>query len=255
MIVWGEKGRGGDRAVSCLLIALLAAGTVLCTVHPTRASAQQAHVNYDRLALSDIGKAEPDTVEDLPPAESGIPEDALTKDGDSLETGVTDEDAHAPPRVTAPPILYDLTSLPEPVRRMRDLIIAAASEGDIENLRPLLGTGPTQTQLSISGLDGDPIDFLRETSGDGKGQELLAILLDILNAGFVHLDAGGPNESYLWPYFYSVPLDQLENSQMVELYRIVTAGDYEDMRAYGGYNFYRTAIGPDGDWKFYVAGD
>jgi hypothetical protein len=42
---------------------------------------------------------------------------------------------------------------------------------------------------------------------------------------------------------------------MVELYRIVTAGDVTDMKEFGGYNFYRLGISADGKWKFFVAGD
>ena len=40
-----------------------------------------------------------------------------------------------------PEIIYDLDRLPEPVRRMHDLIVEACKSGDIEKLRPLIGTG------------------------------------------------------------------------------------------------------------------
>lgn len=43
--------------------------------------------------------------------------------------------------------------------------------------------------------------------------------------------------------------------QKVELLRLVTAGDVEDMKAYGGYNFYRIGISPEGQWRFFIAGD
>ena len=71
----------------------------------------------------------------------------------------------------------------------------------------------------------------------------------------MHVDPGLPTEFYLWPYFYSLPLEQLDDRQKVELFRIITAGDYEEMSVYGAYIFYRTGIGPDGDWKFFLAGD
>ena len=35
---------------------------------------------------------------------------------------------------------------------------------------------------------------------------------------------------YVWPYFFAVPLDRLTPRQRVELFKIVTAGDYEDMK-------------------------
>jgi hypothetical protein len=35
----------------------------------------------------------------------------------------------------------------------------------------------------------------------------------------------------------------------------VTAGDFAEMEEGGNYNFYRVGITPDGQWKFFVAGD
>lgn len=111
------------------------------------------------------------------------------------------------------------------------------------------------TQLSLGAIDGDPIKFVKELSGDSEGQEILAIMEEVLNAGFVHLDAGTAEEIYVWPYFFAIPLDKLTAPQRVELFKIVTAGDYEDMKTYGTYIFYRVGITPDGKWSFFVAGD
>lgn len=163
----------------------------------------------------------------------------------------------APDRTAEPPaeILRDLSVLPEPTRRMRELILEATKSGDIEKLRPLLGTGDSATQLSLSGIDGDPIAFIKELAGDEGGQEILAILEEVLEAGFVHLDANTANDIYVWPYFFAVPLETLTPPQRVELFRIVTAGDYEEMKSYGTYIFYRVGITPKGEWSFFVAGD
>ena len=154
-----------------------------------------------------------------------------------------------------PEIVYNLDRLPEPVRRMRDLIVEAAKTGDIEKLRPLIGIGQSVTQLSFGGVDGDPVEFLKSLSGDTEGQEILAILEEVLSAGYVKLDADTPNELYVWPYFFGVPLDRLDARQRVELFKIVTAGDYEDMKTFGTYIFYRVGITPEGRWAFFVAGD
>ncbi|WP_420410028.1 hypothetical protein [Hoeflea sp.] len=152
-------------------------------------------------------------------------------------------------------LVRDLSMLPEPVARMRELIVEAATTGDPENLRALLGRGPSATRLSFGEIDSDPIDYLRSISGDGEGLEILAILIDLLNAGFVRIDAGGPEESYIWPYFAAVPLESLTPPQRVELLRLVTAGDLEDMKTYGSYNFFRVGIAADGTWRFFLAGD
>jgi hypothetical protein len=159
------------------------------------------------------------------------------------------------PEGPAPEVQYDLTKLPSEVQRMRTLIIEAAKTGDIERLRPLIGMGDSMTQLSLGGIEGDPIAFLKSLAGDADGQEILAILEEVLEAGYVHLDAGQPEELYVWPYFFALPLDALTPSQRVELFKIVTAGDYDEMENYGSYIFYRVGITPEGRWVFFVAGE
>ena len=154
-----------------------------------------------------------------------------------------------------PEVQYDVTKLPAEVQRMRGLIIEACRSGDIERLRPLIGMGEAATQLSLGGIDGDPIAFLKGLAGDEDGQEILAILEEVLEAGYVHLDAGEPGELYVWPYFFALPLDKLTPAQRVELFKIVTAGDYEEMQNYGSYIFYRVGITPEGSWVFFVAGE
>lgn len=154
-----------------------------------------------------------------------------------------------------PRILYDFDLLPEPVARMRRLIIEVCRGGNLEKLRPLIGEEPNATQLTLGALDGDPIDFLRGSSGDEDGQEILAILLEVMEAGFVHLNPGTEQALYVWPYFFAVPLEELTARQRVELFKLVTAGDYQEMKAFGAYIFYRAAITPEGRWVYFVAGD
>lgn len=187
-----------------------------------------------------------------PPITAPAGEDAA--DEDMPAGGGTGESTETAPAPETPEVLYDLELLPEPVRRMRELIIEACEAGDIEALRPLLGQGETGTQISSGSGDVDPIAFLRDVSGDGEGHEILAILLEVLEAGFVHMDQGEPGEIYLWPYFFAVPLEGLTAPQRVELFKLVTAGDYEDMKAFGAYIFYRVGITPEGRWAFFLAG-
>ncbi len=77
----------------------------------------------------------------------------------------------------------------------------------------------------------------------------------MLESGFVNVEPGTPDELYVWPYFAQYPLDALTPSQLVELFTLLTAADYEDMRSYGGYTFFRVGIAPDGRWLFFLAGD
>lgn len=187
-----------------------------------------------------------------PPADFTVPlPDPIRPLFDVEDTRFDDiETEELPP----PDVLYDLDLLPAPVRETRERLLGAARSGDIEALRPLIAAGSYATQLSLGPPAADPIAYLRSISGDSEGHEILAILYEVLSAGFVHLQNGGEEEMYVWPYFYVMSLDELDARQRVELFKLVTAGDYEDMRAYGGYLFYRTGILPDGRWAFFIAG-
>jgi len=179
------------------------------------------------------------------------------KAGDDVAEDVT-KPITSPPNAeeyTPPPILRDLSLLPFPTRRMHELILAAAITGDVEKLRPYIGYGDDITMLSLGGIDDDPINFLKSLSGDSDGHEVLAILAEILESGFVHLDEGTDQELYVWPYFFAQPIDKLTPIQRVELFRIITYGDFEDMASFGAYIFYRVGITSEGRWRFFVAGD
>lgn len=187
------------------------------------------------------GQADPAPPAGEPGADQDVPGDPARPDPDS----------DGP----LPEIIYNLDRLPEPVRRMHNRLVEAAKSGDIEKLRPLIQPGADGTQLSFGDVDSDPVEFLKGLSGDPEGQEILAILEEVLNAGYVHLDAGSAEELYVWPYFFAIPLDKLDARQRVELFKIVTFGDYEGMKTFNSYIFYRLGIGPDGTWAFFVAGD
>ena len=199
--------------------------------------------------------AEDDPAEDEPVEDTGqpmripMPDPLVQKPGfETKDDSIEDAAPAAPVEV-----LSDISKIPAPVARMRELIVEAAASGDIERLRPLLGKGPTQTQVG----DGqeDPIETIKALSGDGEGLEILAIMLDLLSTGFVNVDKGTPDELYIWPYFAEKPLASLTPPEKVDLLRLVTAGDYAGMEEFGSYNFYRIGITPDGQWKFLQGGD
>lgn len=156
---------------------------------------------------------------------------------------------------TLPSIEYDIEKLPAPVKMMRQKIIDAAKTGDVNNLKPLLGTSGDPTQLSVSDNVKDPITYLKQLSGDGDGLEIMAIMIDLLNSGYAHLDQGDDEEIYIWPYFVALPIDKLSKPQLVELFQIMTAGDLEEMKEIGTYSFFRIGITPDGTWRFFITGD
>lgn len=153
--------------------------------------------------------------------------------------------------------LFDINKAPDAVRKLREAIVEAAASGDPERLRPLMnvGGGLNQTQVTADDPGEDPIKSLHDLSGDPDGIEVMSILLDLLSTGFAHVGQGTPNEMYVWPYFAEKDIKTLTTPEKVDLMRIVTAGDYADMLEFGGYNFYRVGITPDGKWKFFSASE
>jgi hypothetical protein len=184
-------------------------------------------------------------------------EPAATDASDAAVDGDTSGDETAPAAADIPPapIFYGDADLPKPVRDLRQRLIEICRSGDIEALRPYLDIGEDGTMVSFGGGQEDPIAFLKSASGDGEGVETLAILLEVLQAGHVRNDVGSDDEIFVWPYFTGVPLDKLTPPQKVELFELVTAGDYQEMLGFGAYNFYRAGISPDGKLQFFVAGD
>lgn len=149
-------------------------------------------------------------------------------------------------------IIRDMAKLPAPVGRMRTLINEAAATGDIEKLRPLAAFDPAQMQV---GAEGDAIEAIKSLSGDPDGQEIMAILMDLLQTGAARINIGKPDEMYVWPYFVGKPINTLTAPERVELLRIITAGDLMAMEEGNSYNFYRIGITPSGQWKVFAGGD
>ncbi|PIO98703.1 hypothetical protein [Pleomorphomonas carboxyditropha] len=176
-------------------------------------------------------------------------------DGSGVGTGTglatpPDEAASA----SLPEVRYDLSTLPPAVAAMREKIVAAARSGDETQMRAVIGLSSPPPLFSSTG-EGDPIDILKAASGDTAGLEVLAILLDVLDAGWVVKGDGTPQARYVWPYFAELPPDTLDRRQLVEVYRVLTAGDFEEMRAVGSYEFYRLEIAADGRWLLFMTGE
>jgi hypothetical protein len=157
-------------------------------------------------------------------------------------------------RTSPPEPISDVGRLPEKVRQMRERILAAARTGDLTKVATVMQSNEMMPVFSFGG-DRDPVEFWKSSYPDSEGVEALAILIEILELPFVHLDRGTPQEMYVWPYFYSMPLNKLSPEQRVELFRLVTGSDWREMFDFGAYIFFRVGISPDGVWHFFVAGD
>lgn len=187
--------------------------------------------------------------DDLTPSINGFDDEVFPDEQTEPEIKADELEERAPAKV-----FYGDKDLPKAVKVLRLKLIDIAHSGEIEKLRPLLDSFKEPPLLSFQD-EGDPIEFLKTSSGDGEGREILAILLEVLESGYVRRNEDNDGDIYIWPYFVEIPPDDLTSRQIVELFRIITAGDFEDMKAYGTYIFYRVGITPDGELKFFVAGD
>lgn len=149
-------------------------------------------------------------------------------------------------RPTLPP-----QDLPPEVAEVRQRVFDAAVACDYETLEEIAlerGAGFTFSY----GAGDSAAAFWRETEEAGTGEPPpMRALATILTLPYTRNEAG----SYAWPTAYD------ESPAEADWQAIVDAGLYspEDvqlMQTTGtGYLGYRTAITPDGDWQFFVAGD
>ena len=178
-----------------------------------------------------------------------------------LDPPVAPQGEIAPPVPTADPITEvetevhrDLSALPAAVAATRDALMAAAATGDVDALKGVLDAQEELPVLSFGGAE-DPLEYLRAASNDGEGRELLGIMLELLEAPFAIVGAGTADEMYVWPYFAAISLDDLSPPELVELYKLISHYDFEEMQHLGGWYFYRVGINANGDWAYFVAGD
>ncbi|MBJ3778289.1 hypothetical protein [Acuticoccus mangrovi] len=179
--------------------------------------------------------------------EEDVPEDPHSVDMEA--TGVP-----APTRAGIDDVRYDPAELPSAVAETRRLLIDAARTGDIDKLRDVFARQRAAPLVANFSTTPDAVNSLRSQSGDAEGQEILAILMEILETGYVHV---GPPEggTYVWPYFAEVPLADLTPRHYVELYRLLTSLDVEEMERMGRYTFFRVGISADGRLRYFSAGD
>ncbi|WP_208996691.1 hypothetical protein [Stappia sp. 28M-7] len=221
------------------------AALLLTVALNSSAIAQAATVKTERIQV---------TPTEEPADGTRIPSDALEVPAAAPEPGTAASGAYGAQPLHLPEVKYGDADLPKAVARMRSQLLEAAHAGDLDRFRMVLEGNEMMPTLSF-GETGDPIEFIKSSSGDGEGLEVMAILTELLETGYVHVDQGTAQEMYIWPYFSRIPLARLTNEQKVEMYRVVTSGDLADMEATGAWTFYRVGIGPDGTLHYFVAGD
>jgi len=149
-----------------------------------------------------------------------------------------------------------INKLPLPVKEMRQAILEAVSQADIEEMRTALEWNELRPELGISRNE-DAIEAWRKISHDGKGLEILAILAELLNTNPARLPIGRDfenNHVFVWPYISELDLEKLTPAQEIELYRLVPPETAKKIVKSGKWTWYRLAIGADGTWHVFAKG-
>jgi hypothetical protein len=198
----------------------------------------QLKVRTETIRPPAAATAPPSANQFVPPAQDGSP-NARTSDQ---------------PASAGPEIATDPSHLPPAVLHMRDRILATARTGDLPTLLALMQANGRMPVFSHTQKQ-DPTAYWKESYPDSEGVEILSILISLLETQPVRIDAGTPQETYVWPYFARLPIKSLTPAQKVELFRVVTGSDYKGMLERGRYVFYQVGIGPDGTWRYFVASE
>ncbi len=140
--------------------------------------------------------------------------------------------------------------LPEPVADVRQRVFDAAVACDYDTLEQIaLEQGEGFTFSYGASADDSAAAHWRELEESGA-EEPMRVLATILSLPHSRNESG----SYAWPSAYQEAPTDADWEALAE------AGIYDQelldqMREQGSYLGYRTAITPDGDWQFFVAGD
>jgi hypothetical protein len=154
------------------------------------------------------------------------------------------------PAPRGPEVIYDFNRLPDPIRETLQSIVVAAQTGNIDEMLPVLEENELPPMLSSTAV-GDPIAFWKKASADGKGQDILAAMLNVFSSGFLR-KGEGKEAMYIWPYFAEMDLTKLSPAQDVDFYRIVPPPLGIEMKKSGKYTYYRAGIAADGVWHYFL---
>jgi hypothetical protein len=165
------------------------------------------------------------------------------------------------PRRSAPPptaeivsdAMVDLASLPVGVRAMRDKILSACEQNDIEALRIPIDWNELRPMFERGGphaAGADPIEVLKDLSFDRKGREILSLLRAVLAQSFVQITRG-PFILYEWPAYARRPAPPADEDAARALWSCVRFADLSRSNEEGRPHVMRLGIGADGVWHYF----
>jgi len=159
------------------------------------------------------------------------------------------------PKPTISEPMTDAAALPRPVAAIRQKILQACAKRDVEALRipidwnevrPLFERGAKRTPGE------DPIERLKALSFDRRGDEIVAILRNVLRQAFV-IETRGKTQMFIWPAFaLKPPADPSPEERQIMLgcVRFADLGS-----AAGRPAPMRVGIAADGVWHYFWSAD
>ncbi|MEZ5923595.1 MAG: hypothetical protein R3D57_04340 [Hyphomicrobiaceae bacterium] len=148
---------------------------------------------------------------------------------------------------------HGIAQLPEPVQEMLLAIGESIRSGDLDQLKVAIEMNEIPPVIGDSESNGQ-IAYLKSHSADAHGAEALAKLSLILDAGYAHVDPGGKDDSYVWPYLAKIDLATMAPADRVRLYRVAPGAAGAEMEKAGIYSGWRLGISPTGVWHFLETG-
>jgi hypothetical protein len=139
--------------------------------------------------------------------------------------------------------------LPAAVAEVRQRVFDAATACDYDTLEEIALEKGEGFTFSYGGGT-SAAEYWREAEASSPEPKPMRALATILTLPFTRNEAG----SYAWPTAYNESPTEADWQALVDS-GLYPAATIEQMKAAGMYLGYRTAITPDGDWQFFVAGD
>jgi len=140
-------------------------------------------------------------------------------------------------------IITNPDELPQLTRTMHENLLNAARQGHLDDLLDLFESNELAPVLENKHI-ADPIDYWKKTSIDGTARDIMADLVQVFSRPPIKTKDG----DYVWPYFAGIPLDKLNLSQQIDLFRLVGPQKASAMLKNNHYSHYEAKIGKDGTW-------
>jgi hypothetical protein len=138
--------------------------------------------------------------------------------------------------------------LPDAVAQTRLAIAEAAVRCDYEALEAIALADGEFVRSFADDETPDPGEAARAWGeAEGSGEPILATLVELLR--LPHATRGA---DYVWPSAFA---DEPKDADWRALEAMYTQEEIEGFKDFGGYVGLRVGISPDGEWRYFVAGD